>query len=128
MPEMTLLVSCIGVLVVAAGAALTFFGWKGWVRQYGDSGTRGWRNKAGLVGLLCASASGLLFIGYLVHNVAMGGDRNGSAVTLLCIRSGNNLCLAAILLSLCGRGRARWMAVIGACFIMFIWLSEGMSL
>jgi hypothetical protein len=124
---MTLFVSYVVVLIVAVGAALTLFGWKWWLKQSADLSAQGWRTKATFVALVCASASALLLVGYLVHNIAIGGDRSRSASTLLCIRSGNYLCVAAILFSLFGRGQARWAAMLGACFIMFIWLSEGMS-
>ncbi len=122
------LASYIVVLVLVGGVVSASLGWKEWVQQNTDPNARDWRRKVTLGALLCLSAAALLLVGYLAHNLATGGDRNGSALTLLCIRSGNYLCLAAVLLSLCGRGRSRWAAMVGACFILFIWLSQGMSL
>lgn len=70
----------------------------------------------------------LLFIGYAGHNAAVGGDRGGNSISLLCIRSGNYLSLGAILLSLGGKGRGRWLAFAGGCFIFVLWFAQGMSL
>ena len=81
-----------------------------------------------LAALVLLSAATLLFVGYAGHNAMVGGDRNGSALTVLCIRTGNYLSAGAILLGLGGKGRGRWLAFAGGCFILFLWLGQGMSL
>ena len=81
-----------------------------------------------LAALFFLSTATLLFVGYAGHNAAVGGDRAGNAISLLCIRCGNYLSLGAILLSLGGKGRGRWLALTGGCFIFVLWFAQGMSL
>ncbi len=78
--------------------------------------------------LVLLSLGGLLFLGYAAHNVAAGGDRNGNATTLLCIRVGNYLSVVIVILSLAAKGKGRWAALLGGCFLLLFWLAQGMSL
>jgi hypothetical protein len=89
---------------------------------------QGWRNRATLAALISLSLAIMLFVAYAAHNIAVGGDRNGNATVLLSIRFGNYLSLAAMLLSLAGKGRGRWLVLIGGCFTQFLWVGQGMSL
>jgi hypothetical protein len=116
------------VLVVLAVGVLAYLGWSAWARGRLEARETSWRNLLTLAALISVSVATLLFVGYAGHNAAIGGDRNGNAISLLCIRSGNYLSLAAILLGLGGKGRARWLALVGGCFMLFLWLGQGMSL
>ena len=123
---MTLFSYFITLIVLAAGA-LAYLGWRDWVAKRAQSQPR-WRNILTLAALVLLSTTTLLFVGYAGHNAAIGGDRGGNAISLLCIRSGNYLSLGAILLSLGGRGRGRWLILIGGCCIFVLWFAQGMSL
>jgi hypothetical protein len=115
-------------LIVIGVGVLTYLGWKDWAQHRLEAGGQGWRNVVTLIALLSVSLVALLFVAYTAHNVAVGGDRNGNATTLLCIRSGNYLSLASVVLGLMGKGRGRWSALFGGCFFLLFWLAQGMSL
>jgi len=78
--------------------------------------------------LILVSLSVLLFVAYGTHNASIGGDRNGSALSLLIIRTGNSLSLLGVLACLGGQGRARWSILISGSFMLFLWFGQGMSL
>ena len=124
MTELSVLI----LLVVAAAAVLACVGWRDWAGHRLTPAGHGWRNRATLAALLSLSVAALLFVCYAAHNIAAGGDRNGSATILLCIRIGNYTSLAAILLGFAGSGRARWLALLGGCLTLFLWFGQGMSL
>jgi len=116
------------VFVVMAVGILAYLGWRGWARRRLSLARHGWRNGATLAALISVSVAAILFVAYAIHNIAVGGDGNGNATTLLCIRTGNYLSVAAMLLSLAGTGRERWLTFIGGCFTLFLWVGQGMSL
>jgi hypothetical protein len=124
---MTLLSYFIVLIALGAGV-LSYLGWSAWARSRLEAKESDWRDRLTLAALISVSVATLLFVGYAAHNAAVGGDRNGNAISLLCIRSGNYLSVAAILLSLVGKGRGRWLALAGGCFMLFLWLGQGMSL
>ena len=78
--------------------------------------------------LLLLTFSVLLFVAYGARNGLIGGDRDGGPTTLIFIRSGNYASLASALSSLFGKGKGRWLLWVGACLMLFVWFSEGMSL
>jgi len=116
------------VLIMIGVGVLTYLGWKDWARRRLDVSERGWRRAVTFAALVLVSLAGLLFVGYAAHNVAVGGDRNGSASTLLCIRAGNYLSVGAVILSLGAKGKGRWFPLLGGCFFLLLWLAQGMSL
>jgi hypothetical protein len=117
----------IALIVIGVGI-LTYLGWKDWARRHFDVSERGWRRAVTFAALVFLSLAGLLFVGYAAHNVAVGGDRNGNATTLLCIRAGNYLSVGTVILSLGANGKGRWSALFGGCFFLLVWLAQGMSL
>jgi|SRR6516164_9381809 hypothetical protein len=114
------LLSYLIVLIVLSAGVLAYLGWRHWAISRSQAGQPRWRNTLTLAALVFLSAAILLFIGYAGHNAMVGGDRNGSALTLLCIRSGNYSSAGAILLSLGGKGPGRWLAFAGGCFILLL--------
>jgi hypothetical protein len=124
MTKLTILI----VLIVLAAGILAGLGWREWAKHRLTPAGPGWRSGATLAALISLSLAALLFVAYAAHNTAVGGDRNGNATILLCIRFGNYLSLAAMLLGLVGNGRGRWLALVGGCFTLFLWVGQGMSL
>lgn len=116
------------ILTVLASGILAGFGCREWARHRLAPAEHGWRSWATLIALISLSIATLLFVGYAAHNMAVGGDRNGNAIILLCIRAGNYLSVAAVLLGLAGNGRGRWLAVVGGCLTLFLWFGQGISL
>jgi hypothetical protein len=122
----------IGTLLVTSailGAVIaTFVGWR-----YGARGPQQiidprWRFVLRTTALVLVTLSIIVFAAYGTRNALFLGDRNGDWTTLVFIRTGNYLSLAGVLVSLVGKGRGRWPAFLGACLMLFIWFSEGMSL
>jgi len=116
------------VLIVLVSGILAYLGWRDWAIRRITRSERGWRSVLTFASLILLSLSGLLFVGYAVHNVAVGGDHNGNATTLFCIRAGNYLSVGAVFLSLGAKGRCRWAVLLGGCFFLILWLGQGMSL
>jgi hypothetical protein len=116
------------VLIVVGSGILAYLGWRDWAIRRITHSERGWRSILTFAALVFLSLAGLLFVGYAAHNVAVGGDRNGNATTLLCIRAGNYLSVGAVFLSLGAKGRGRWAALLGGCFFLLLWLAQGISL
>ena len=125
---MTHFLTYIIVFIVLGSGILAYVGWRDWVVRRVNHSERGWRSALTLAALVFLSLAGLLFVGYAAHNIAVGGDRNGNAATLLCIRAGNYLSVGAVFLSLGAKGRGRWTALLGGCFFLLLWLAQGMSL
>src|SRR5690242_14693978 len=115
-------ISILIMLTVVATGVSASLGWTAWFRYRLTPAGHGWRSGATLTALVSLSLSALLFVGYVAHNMAIGGDRNGNATILLCIRAGNYLSIAAVLLSLAGKSRGRWLALFGGCLTLFLWL------
>lgn len=115
--------------IVSLGAVIgTFFGWIYGPRFRRDLKEPRWRTVGAFIGLVLVTLSVMLFATYLTRNAVIGGDANGSRSTLIFIRTGNYLSLAGVIASLTGKGKARWPAFVSGCLMLFIWLSEGMSL
>jgi multisubunit Na+/H+ antiporter MnhB subunit len=122
------LTSALVVVVIIIGAVVaTLLGWR-YARIRDDSAEPRWRSLVTFVGLVLLTLSVLLFAAYGTRNVLFKGDRNGDWTTLIFIRIGNYLSLAGVCSGLAGKGKGRWPALIGACLMLFIWFSLGMSL
>lgn len=78
--------------------------------------------------LVLVTLSVFVFAAYGTCNALFKGDPNGDWTSLIFIRTGNYLSLAGVFTGLAGKGRGRWLAFLGACLMLFIWFSEGMSL
>jgi hypothetical protein len=86
-----MLLSYFIILVVLGAGVVACLGWREWAVSRRQAGEPHWRNTLTLAALILLSAATLLFFGYAGHSAAVRGDRNGNAITLLCIRSGNYL-------------------------------------
>jgi hypothetical protein len=107
---------------------LVYQGWRTWAHSGRVDEKLTWRTSFLLAALILVSLSFLLFVAYAAHNVIIGGDRNGSATTILWIKTGNTLSFLAGVLSLAGKGRGRWLALAGGCLMLLLWFAQGMSL
>jgi len=125
--QLTYLITLLVVAIVVGTGVLSYLGWADWIVR-GSSVRKGWRSSMTLVALVSLSLTAMLFVGYSIHNVLIGGDQGGNANTLLCIRSGTYLAVASILASLGGQGRGRWAALAGGCLTLFLWFWQGISL
>ena len=115
------------ILVIVVGIGyLAFKGWQEWSRHHLSES--GWRRIPTFLGLILVSLATLLFVGYAVHNATIGGDQGGTSATMLIIKTGNTLSFFAVVVGLWGKGTARWAAVVGGCFMLFLWFWQGMSL
>jgi Mn2+/Fe2+ NRAMP family transporter len=122
------LVSFLVPLVLLGAGLLAWRGWKDWGKLRGTQAQPGWRTALFGVSLLLISMSAVLYVAYAGHNVMIGGDRNGNAMTVLCIKTGNSLSFLGILASLAGNGKGRWATFASGCFMLFLWFGQGMSL
>jgi hypothetical protein len=120
----TLLVS--SVIIGAVIAA--FLGWRCSIRGRQEFAGPRWRSILRTVALVLVTLSVLVFAAYGTRNALFRGDPNGDWTTLIFIRTGNYLSLAGVFAGLAGKGNGRWPAFVGACLMLFIWFSEGMSL
>lgn len=116
------------VLVILVAVTAMLVGWRYAARISADSTQPRWRTVVTFVGLALLTLSVLIFAAYGTRNALFNGDRNGDWTTLMFIRTGNYVSLAGIFSSLAGKGKARWLGFIGACLMLFIWFSLGMSL
>jgi len=123
------LISALVVVLIILGAVTAMLvGWRYAARIRDDSAEPRWRSVVTFVGLVLLTLSVLLFAAYGTRNALFKGDRNGDWTTLIFIRTGNYLSLAGVCSGLAGKGKGRWPALIGACLMLFIWFSLGMSL
>jgi hypothetical protein len=116
------------VFVILGAVAATLVGWRHRFRTPQDSTKASWRSAVATAGLVLLSFSVLWFAAYGARNALIGGDGNGSMTTLTFIRTGNYLSLFGVISSLAGKGKDRWPALVGSCFMLFLWFAEGMSL
>jgi hypothetical protein len=116
------------VFVVLGAVTATFLGWRYCTRIRHESTDPRWRSIATVLSLVLVTLSVLLFAAYVTRNAAIGGEGNGSWTGLIFIRTGNYLSLVGAIASLTGKGKARCLALIGGCLMLFLWFSEGMSL
>jgi hypothetical protein len=123
-----LMSALIVVLIILGAVTAMLVGWRYAARIRDDSAQPRWRSVLTFVGLALLTLSVLLFAAYGTRNALFKGDRNGDWTTLMFSRTGNYVSLAGICSSLAGKGKARWLAFIGACLMLFIWFSLGMSL
>jgi hypothetical protein len=123
-----LVTTLLGIFVILGGLIATTLGWKACGGLRSDLTGPRWRWIATLLSLVLVTLSIIVLVAYMAHNALTGGDRNGSSTILTFIRTGNYLSLLGALVSLAGKGKARWLALIGGCVMLFIWFSKGMSL
>lgn len=117
----------VGFIILGAVTAAAI-GWRYHARTPQDSTKARWRPAVATAGLLLLSLSVLVFAAYGTRNALIGGDGNGSMTTLRFIRIGTYLSLFGVISSLAGNGKGRWPALVGSCFMLFLWFAEGMSL
>jgi len=123
------LIATLLVLSIILGAMIsTFLGWRYRAGSRLESVGPRWRSVLTTVALVLVTFSVLVFAVYGTRNALFKVDPNGEWTTLVFIRTGNYLSLAGILASLAGKGKGRWLALVAACLMLFIWFSEGMSL
>jgi hypothetical protein len=120
----TLLISTIVLGAVIA----TLLGWRYSVRGRPEFAGPRWRSVLGTTAVVLVTLSVLGFAAYLTRNAIFKVDPNGDWTTLIFIRTGNYLSLAGAFASLAGKGKERWPVFVGACLMLFIWFSQGMSL
>ena len=119
----------LAILFTILGAlTATSLGWKYRARVRQQPTESRWRSLVSVIALSLVTLSVLLFAAYVTRNALIRGDRNGSLTMLIFIRVGNYLSLIGALGSLTGKGKTRWPTFVGACLMLFIWFSEGMSL
>jgi hypothetical protein len=106
----------------------TLLGWRYSVKGEQDSIEPRWRSILRTTALALVTLSVLVLASYGTRNALFKGDPNGDWTTLIFIRTGNYLSLAGVFASLAGKGKGRWHAFVGACLMLLIWFSEGMSL
>jgi hypothetical protein len=125
---MHILVNLFVVAIVLGAGLLAYIGWVDWIERWRDTREGGWRSILMLCAIVSVAITALLFAAYAARNIAIHGDQGGDRITLACIRTGNYMSLAGILLSLGGRGRGRVTTLAGGCLMLFIWLSQGIGL
>jgi hypothetical protein len=126
--QLTQLLTLLVILVLITVGLLMYRGWRAWAKVPHDSTKSRWRSWLTVFALVLVSLSAILFVAYAVHNVIIGGDRNESAMTVLCIKTGNSLAFVGAIASLGGEGKDRWAVLISGCFLLFLWFGQGMSL
>lgn len=126
---MNQLAATVGVLlIILAAITTTSLGWRYVIGTSRNSAERNWRLLLTFVALVLVSLSVLLLAAYMGRNALFKPDPNGDWTTLTFIRAGNYLSLIGLVVSLAGKGKARWLVFIGGCLMLFIWFSQGMSL
>lgn len=123
-----LIFALVVVLIILGAVTATLLGWRYSARIRDGSTESRWRYALTFVALVLLTLSVLLFAAYGTRNALFKGDPNGDWTTLIFIRTGNYLSLAGVCSGLAGKGKGRWPALIGACLMLFIWFSQGMSL
>ena len=113
--------SAIVVTGIVAGTGLTCWGWAVWFQNRVVI-DRTWRDMAALGGLMALTVACAMFLGTLAYALATSGFGSDPSTPRLLARISAWLCLAALAFSVMGRGKYRFLVLLGAVAFGVLWV------